>query len=209
MADARIVLVGTGGHARDVAAAVRNARPSFELVGLMDDNEPSQDCLAQFGLEWLGPVGPVAQGACHLLAVGWPSSRAEVAQRLGDGLLPSPPIIDIGAYVDQSASVGYGSVILANAALAPGSEVGKHGYLSYSAVLGHDTVVGPFCSLLPNATVSGDCVLGERVMIGAGATVIDDIRIGDRVTVAAGAVVVRDVPANTTVGGNPARRLPG
>lgn len=49
--------------------------------------------------------------------------------------------------------------------------------------------------------------IGERVWIGANATVCPGVTIGDGAVVAAGAVVTRDVPANTVVGGVPARRI--
>ena len=47
--------------------------------------------------------------------------------------------------------------------------------------------------------------IGENVWIGAHATVCPGVTIGDGAIVAAGAVVTRDVPANTVVGGVPAR----
>ena len=47
--------------------------------------------------------------------------------------------------------------------------------------------------------------LGRNVWIGAGAVITKGVTIGDGAVVAAGAVVTRDVPANTVVGGMPAR----
>lgn len=49
--------------------------------------------------------------------------------------------------------------------------------------------------------------IGQRVWIGANATVCPGVTIGDGSVVAAGAVVTRDVPANTVVGGVPARLI--
>ena len=48
-------------------------------------------------------------------------------------------------------------------------------------------------------------VIGNRVWIGCNALVLKGVRIGDGAVVAAGTVVTRDVPANSLVGGNPAR----
>lgn len=49
--------------------------------------------------------------------------------------------------------------------------------------------------------------IGQRVWIGANATVCPGVTIGDGAVVAAGAVVTKDVPANTVVGGVPARLI--
>lgn len=49
--------------------------------------------------------------------------------------------------------------------------------------------------------------IGKRVWIGANATVTSGVTIGDNSVVAAGAVVTKDVPANTVVGGVPARKI--
>lgn len=50
-------------------------------------------------------------------------------------------------------------------------------------------------------------IIGKRVWIGANATVVPGVSIGDNAVVAAGAVVTKDVPADTVVGGVPARVL--
>ncbi len=47
--------------------------------------------------------------------------------------------------------------------------------------------------------------IGKNVWIGSHATVTQGVTIGDGAIVAAGAVVTKDVPANTVVGGVPAK----
>lgn len=51
--------------------------------------------------------------------------------------------------------------------------------------------------------------IGKNVWIGANATILQGVTIGDNSVVAAGAVVNKDVPANTIVGGVPARIIKG
>ena len=54
-------------------------------------------------------------------------------------------------------------------------------------------------------TYPAPIVLGRNVWVGSNATILRGVTIGDNAVVAAGAVVSRDVPANTIVGGFPAR----
>lgn len=52
-------------------------------------------------------------------------------------------------------------------------------------------------------------VIGKSVWIGSNATVLPGVTIEDGAIIAAGAVVTKDVPANTIVGGNPAKFIKG
>lgn len=49
--------------------------------------------------------------------------------------------------------------------------------------------------------------VGDDVWIGGRAVVNPGVTIGDRAVIGSGAVVTRDVPADTFVGGNPARAI--
>lgn len=56
-------------------------------------------------------------------------------------------------------------------------------------------------------TIPGRVVLERNVWIGANATILPGVTIGENSIVAAGAVVTKDVPANTIVGGVPAKTI--
>lgn len=49
--------------------------------------------------------------------------------------------------------------------------------------------------------------IGKNVWIGANAVVLPGVTIGDGAVIAAGAIVTKDVPANTIVGGIPAKKM--
>lgn len=75
--------------------------------------------------------------------------------------------------------------------------------------IGHNVVFATLNHGLEQAdrgtTYPAPIVLGRNVWVGSNATILQGVTIGDNAVVAAGAVVSRDVPANTIVGGVPAR----
>jgi len=54
-------------------------------------------------------------------------------------------------------------------------------------------------------TIPAPIVLGRKVWVGSNSTILSGVTIGDNALIAAGAVVTKDVPANTVVGGVPAK----
>ena len=76
-------------------------------------------------------------------------------------------------------------------------------------------VIGDDCMIRQGVTIGnagasdplGAPILGNRVEIGAGAKIIGRVRVGDGAIIGANAVVVKDVPANSMVGGVPARLI--
>lgn len=81
--------------------------------------------------------------------------------------------------------------------------------------IGEGVMIGPHVSLLTAnhdfadhyVLLCGEIKLQKNAWIGANATILAGVTVGENAVVAAGAVVTKDVPANTVVGGNPARVL--
>ena len=105
------------------------------------------------------------------------------------------------------------------------TKIGKSVFINFDCVfldLGGITIeenvlIAPKVSLLseghpisPNerqSLVPGHIHIKKNAWIGAGATILPGVIIGENSVVAAGAVVSKDVPANTVVGGVPAKTI--
>src|SRR5437868_4658094 len=103
------------------------------------------------------------------------------------------------------------------------TKIGKNVFINFDCVfldLGGITIednvlIAPKVSLLseghplsPNerqSLVPGHIHIKKNAWIGAGATILPGVTVGENAVVAAGAVVSKDVPANTIVGGIPAK----
>ena len=81
-------------------------------------------------------------------------------------------------------------------------------YIGDHVLIGHRVVLATIDHDLNPYNRINHCApihIGDRVWIGSGAIITRGVTIGDGAVLAAGAVVTKDVPANTVVGGVPAK----
>ncbi|MDE6029797.1 MAG: sugar O-acetyltransferase [Clostridiales bacterium] len=112
-------------------------------------------------------------------------------------------------YADYGGNITVGKNVFINSGCCfqdqGGIEIGDDvliGQQVVIATLNHDLAPAKRANMLP-APVK----IGNGVWIGAHATILAGVTIGDGAVVAAGAVVTKDVPANTVVGGVPAKAI--
>jgi sugar O-acyltransferase (sialic acid O-acetyltransferase NeuD family) len=208
-----LVIIGCGGFGREVFSivdALNDNGADWSIAGFADDS-PSSDAIAQvlaLGSTVLGTVSELS--ACRtrygaVLAVGAPSARAAIHQRLENAPLSYPTLVHPASTLGRLVHLGQGCVVAPGARLSTNIRMGRHVHLDQNVTIGHDTTVGDFARINPQACVSGSVHIGDRALVGANATILQGLAIGADAVVGASACVVRDVEPGSTVKGVPAR----
>lgn len=205
-----LVIVGAGGFGRetvDTVWAINAVQPTWQLLGVVDDGPAAADVarLAGLGVRLLGDLADVPRGAAVAVAVGSPTARRGVVERLRPAGHDFPALVHPTTTVGSNHLHGEGLITLAGVSIGTNVSVGDHVHLNAHAVVGHDTQLLDHVSVNPNATVSGACRVGPSALVGAAAVVLQGLTVGRGTTVGAGAVVTRDVRDDAVVKGVPAR----
>jgi sugar O-acyltransferase (sialic acid O-acetyltransferase NeuD family) len=142
-----------------------------------------------------------------IVAVGGDLGRERLAigqSLIAAGLCPAT-LLHPTAFIAGDASVGPGSVVLAQSAVAARARIGAACIINTRASIDHECVLGDGVHVGPGATLAGCVRVGNGSFVASGVTVAPFVRIGEDSVIGAGAVVVRDIPANVVAYGNPAR----
>lgn len=186
-----VIIIGAGGHGKVIADIVLNSGDF--VIGFLDDgcNENSSVC----GFPVLGGISDYTQykeNCMFVVAIGNSKIREKVVSELTDvnwytAIHPTAVISKVGT------SIGYGTVIMANAVVNPGASIGNHCIINTSSVVEHDNVIEDYVHISVGAKIAGTVRIGKRTWVGIGATVKNNISICNDCMIGAGGVVVKDI----------------
>lgn len=206
-----LVIIGTGGHARELHAiveALENQAPDeFSMVGWLDSNtaqhgQQVHGLPVRGGLEWLQGHPEVEV----VVGIGAPAVRRRVTrqvQALGHERFAT--LVHPSAVVGQRVKLGAGAVVCPGVIVTADAQLGAHVHLNTGCVVTHDDVLGDFSTVSPRAVVAGNVILGEGVEVGMNASIIQGRRIGAWSVIGAQGCVIDDLPANVIAVGAPAK----
>ena len=205
-----LLIVGSGGFARETAAVVRDdpTRP-WDLLGLLDD-DPRREGTLVGGVPVLGPTAAVTDHPSALVVVctGNPrdyASQYRIVQRLGLDPERYARIVHPTAAVGSGTVIGPGSVLLAHTVTTCDVEIGAHVACMPHVTLTHDDVIADFSTLASGVRLGGGAHVGIGAYLGAGTLLREQVSVGDWSLIGAGSVVLADVPERSVAFGHPAR----
>ena len=206
----RIVIIGAGGHGREVADIARHQAQvsgKIEVLGFIDDNRDLRgqrlDGLPVLG-DWSWFENADRKTMAVISAVGSPQICRLLVERANALGLSFASVISPLSHISAFARLGQGVTVFPNVVINTGAFIDNYSILNVAATVSHDVIVGRYSNINPGAHLAGNVTIGEGCYIGMGANVIQGRTVGAWSVVGAGATVIRDLPEGVTAVGVPA-----
>ena len=183
----KLLLVGAGGLGR---VTLEHVSLAFDCV-FVDDGY-------QIGTEICGvPVVGAIQDLAHLreeytdlvVTIGDNRLREQIyrqAEALGFAF---PNVVACSAYVSPFARLGWGCILLNNAVVQNGAQIGNGVVLTTGVEAHHDCTISDFALVYTNSVVRTGAKIGERAKIGSTATVGNFVQVPEDAVIPDGAAI--------------------
>lgn len=205
-----LIIVGAGGMGRTIYDMVRE-NASYEKVyvikGFIDDNLSALDGFRNYP-PILSKISDyeIQPNDLFVCSIGGNSRRAcmeSIINRGGEFFTLIHPTSRIGSNVH----IGKGCYVGAFTTIAADAFVDDYNFIQSYTIIGHDVRIGKWNRIDSYVLCVGGIKIGEGCMIHTNAVINHNVEIGDSACVGACSLVINNVEPETTVFGNPARRL--
>lgn len=131
-------------------------------------------------------------------------TTSQYLERLG---IKPLTIIHKTSFIDPSAIIGKGCLIMPRAIVHKFSIIERNTVINTNACIDHECEIGKGVHIMGCAAIAGRVKIHDFATIGTNATVLPDIVIGEGAYIGAGAVVTKNIPAYSIAVGVPAKVL--
>lgn len=200
---------GFGREVYNLALQCEGYGRDYHVKGFLDDKSDALD-----GLKYYPPIlGTVADYSVQeedvfVCSIGNFEVKKKYIKILKDKGAEFVPLIHPSAIIHTGCELGEGPIIFSNVLIGANAKLGDFVTVLCSAVIGHDSKVGNYTRMDCAAICVGYATIEDEVDVHTSA-VINDVVVEKGAVVGAGSFVIRRVKENTTVFGNPAKRLKG
>jgi sugar O-acyltransferase (sialic acid O-acetyltransferase NeuD family) len=205
----RVVIIGAGGHGREVSEILRDHSEGRDRVLGFVDDEPARHPDVIDGLAVLGDWSwfkTISRDEIEIVcAIGSPEVRKRLVERATAFGLSFGNAISRLANISPSARIGHGVMIFPNTVVSTDCLIGDQSIINFGATISHDSTIGEYGTINPGVHVAGNVSIGEGCYLGVGSSVIHGVSIGAWAVIGGGAVVTENLPDNVTAVGVPAK----
>jgi sugar O-acyltransferase (sialic acid O-acetyltransferase NeuD family) len=145
------------------------------------------------------------EGSKITIAVGEPSTRKMLLEKVKQQKLVLSSVISQHAFVSNSAVIENGAIVAPFVSIQAQAFVGENVAINTQAIIGHNVRVLAGSVISSQVNIGGSCVVNELTYIGMGALILEKVLIGTESIVGMGSVVYKDIPDGVIALGNPAR----
>lgn len=207
----RVLLIGANNpETLRIIEDINSVADRLEVVGWLD-NSATKHGTTVFGFPVLGPpelLSEVKYEDCSVFNNVTRSGvvRMQVTEQVKQHTEKFVSLVHPSVNVDH-VMIGHGVCVQAGAVIQSHTILEDGCSISSNCVIGHESRIGQ------DAFVAGGCVIAGLTQIGEGATVWSGavigprLKVGNRAIVGLNSAVLKDVPGDTTVHGNPARKI--
>lgn len=197
-----MLLIGTGGMAREVAGILEFDNPQINLTFFnnVDDGivsvwnkydviKTEEEALKYFEINSNNFISCIAN----------PILRKRLNDKfikLGGSLENA---ISYRADISHFVKFEKGIVIQPTCVVASDVTLRKGVFLNANAIIGHDSLIHQYVSLGPGVRVLGNVEIGEFSYIGTNAVIMPGVKIGKKVRIGVGKIITEDVPDNSKI----------
>lgn len=197
---------GAGKEIYDMVQRINREKKRYDEVIFIDDFQEEMEFYGTKRIHFSSCEKFMDGGETEfVIAVGEPSARSLLLDRVLNAGYKLATIIDNSAIVSDMSVIKEGCVVEAGAIISSSVTLERNVYIKYQAVIGHDAHVGENCIICPRATVGGGSNVGQNTFLGLASSMKEHVNIGSEAIVGLGSIVFKDVPDGATVVGNPAR----
>lgn len=206
-----LYIIGARGYGREIYSYFLQCKPNLpdvECKGYLDDKADALD-----GFEGYPPIVSSVEDfipgkndvfICALGDPKWVKHYTTIIENKGGKFIS---LINPTAYIGKNTKIGDGCIIGRWAYISCDITIGKHTVVEIFSAIGHDSIVGNYCHLGAYTALNGFVKVEDSVNIYTRSNILPHKKVGENSVVGAGSIVIRNVPPNTTVYGNPAKKL--
>lgn len=202
-----IIGAGTYGEAMCELAEILG----YEVKGFYDEDDEKQKEIVM-GIRVIGKFSKLSENEIKdnsfIVAIGNNKIRHKIMEKINKFNGITPTLIHPRAIISESAIIGKGVYIQANAYIWTKVKISDFCIISPNTVIAHHSTIGKACLVSTLTGVGASINIEDKVFIGMGCTIVTGMHtVGENSIIGAGAVVLRDVDENSVYAGVPAKKI--